>query len=194
MVATKLSHLDTWDSESGTLNVIIETPKGGRNKLKYDSERGLFELSKVLPRGAVFPFDFGFIPSTKGEDGDPLDVLVLMDEPVFPGCKVRCRLIGVIEAEQTTKRGGVVRNDRLIAMAEDSREDQDTRSLKDLPDRTVAEIQHFFASYHELDGKEFKPLASRGPKRAKKLVQEGAKRFRHDNSSQADKEDAAKAG
>ena len=99
VASTKLSDLDTWDSESGTLNVIIETPKGGRNKLKYDSVRGLFQLSKVLPRGTVFPFDFGSIPSTSAADGDPLDVLVLMEEPSFAGCLVPVRLIGVLEAK-----------------------------------------------------------------------------------------------
>src|SRR5688500_10091266 len=73
-------------------NVIIETPKGSRNKYKYDEQRGLFKLRKMLPLGSIFPFDFGFLPSTRGADGDPLDVLVLMDAPTFPGCVVLVRL------------------------------------------------------------------------------------------------------
>src|SRR2546430_16564376 len=101
--------LDAWDPQSGTLNVLIETSKGSRNKLKYNPEQGLFELSKVLPRGLVFPFDFGFIPATVGDDGDPLDVLVLLDEPVPAGCKIAARLIGVIEAGQS-EAGEPVRN------------------------------------------------------------------------------------
>src|SRR5205807_404345 len=95
-----LEHLDA-DNDAGVLHVIIETPKGSRNKFKYDPEHGLFKLSGVLPLGAVFPYDFGFVPSTTGGDGDPLDVLVLMDEPAFAGCLVPGRLIGVIEAEQS---------------------------------------------------------------------------------------------
>src|SRR4051794_14166126 len=81
-----LTRLDVQDPKSGDLNVVIDTPKGSRNKFKYDEELGLFKLRKVLPLGAVFPFDFGFLPSTRGADGDPLDVLVLMDEPAFAGC------------------------------------------------------------------------------------------------------------
>src|SRR3712207_70105 len=123
-----LQHLDAIDPRSGTLNVIIETPKGSRNKFKYDEERGLFLLDGVLPLGAVFPFDFGFVPSTLGDDGDPLDVLVLMDEPAFAGCLVPARLIGVIEAEQTEK-GKTTRNDRLITVAENSRNHRELRSL-----------------------------------------------------------------
>src|SRR5919202_2577365 len=114
-----LAHLEPFDAASGEVNVIIETPKGSRNKFKYDEQRGLFKLSGVLPAGAVFPFDFGFVPSTRGEDGDPLDVLVLMDEPAFAGCLVPSRLIGVIEAEQT-EEGTTERNDRLIAVAANS--------------------------------------------------------------------------
>src|SRR4051812_19029265 len=95
--------LPSFDRESGELTVVVETPRGSRNKFDFDPAVGLFELAGVLPAGASFPFDFGFVPSTRAPDGDPLDVLVLMDEPAFPGCVVRCRLLGVIEAEQTEK-------------------------------------------------------------------------------------------
>jgi inorganic pyrophosphatase len=88
-------------SKTDELHIIIDTPKGSRNKYEYDIEYNLFMLGGVLPAGAVFPFDFGYIPSTEGGDGDPLDVLVLMDEPVFVGCLVPARVLGVIEAEQT---------------------------------------------------------------------------------------------
>jgi inorganic pyrophosphatase len=93
--------LAPFDEKTGALNVVVETPKGRRNKFKFDERLELFTLTKVLPSGAVFPFDFGYVPATKGEDGDPLDVLLLMDEPVFVGCLVAARLVGVIEVEQT---------------------------------------------------------------------------------------------
>ncbi len=109
--AAGFARLAAFVESSHDLNVIIETPKGSRNKFKYDEEFGLFRLSGLLPVGAVFPFDFGFVPSTAGEDGDPLDVLLLMDEPAFAGCLVTSRLIGVIEAEQT-EEGKAERNDR----------------------------------------------------------------------------------
>src|SRR5215210_3886384 len=104
-ISTPYSNLKPFTEESDDLNVIIETPKGSRNKFNYDEELGLFKLGGVLPAGAVFPFDFGFVPSTVGGDGDPLDVLVLMDEPAFAGCLVAVQLIGVIEAEQTERDG-----------------------------------------------------------------------------------------
>lgn len=114
------ANLPPFNPETGHFNVIIDTPQGSRNKYSLGEESGLFELSRVLPAGAVFPLDFGFIPNTLGGDGDPLDALILMDEPAFVGYLVPSRLLGVIEAEQTEK-GNTARNDRLIAVATDSR-------------------------------------------------------------------------
>jgi inorganic pyrophosphatase len=159
------------DRESGDLNVIIDTPKGSRNKFSWDRKLQLFELSGVLPAGAVFPYDFGFIPNTRGDDGDELDVLVLMDEPAFTGCLVRSRLLGVIEAEQTEK-GETNRNDRLIAVASNS----DLKSISDMNPELLDEIEHFFVSYNKAKGKKFKPLGRYGPERAGKLVLRGKRK------------------
>lgn len=164
------------DEAAGRLNVIIETPQGSRNKFKYEPDPGLFRLSGVLPAGAVFPFDFGFVPSTEGGDGDPLDVLVLMDEPAFPGCLVAVRLLGVIEAEQT-EGGKTERNDRLIAVAAVSRDHQDVQSLHDLNKNLVHEIEHFFVSYNAAKNKTFKPLGRHGPAGAEKIMRAGIGRF-----------------
>jgi len=171
MADDRYASLTAFDPESDTTNVIIETPKGHRNKFKYDQKRGLFVLSGILPAGAVFPFDFGFVPSTSGEDGDPLDVLVLMDEPAFVGCLVPANLIGVIEAEQT-EDGKTERNDRLIAVAANSRSHHEIRSLDQIDKNTVTEIEHFFVSYNTIKGKRFKPLGRHGPGRAKKLIEQ----------------------
>jgi inorganic pyrophosphatase len=171
-----LARLDVRDFDSGDWNVVIDTPKGSRNKYKYDENRRLFHLKHVLPVGAVFPFDFGFLPSTRGQDGDPLDVLLLMDEPAFAGCLVPARLIGVIEAEQT-EDGKTVRNDRLIAVAAYSYNHKDVRSLDQLSDNLLGEIELFFVSYNAAQGKEFRPLGRHGPRRAEALVEEGAEAF-----------------
>jgi len=112
-----VNELPAVDPDTGRLNVVVDTPRGCRNKYKFDEQDGQWRLSKVLPPGMSFPYDFGFIPSTRGEDGDPLDVLLLMDEPAFLGCVVPARLIGVIEAEQT-EEGTTVRNDRLVAVVD----------------------------------------------------------------------------
>jgi inorganic pyrophosphatase len=170
-----LAKLPPVDRKSGDLNVVIDTPKGSRNKFSWDEKLKLFELSGVLPAGAVFPYDFGFIPKTRGGDGDPLDVLVLMDEPAFTGCLVRSRLLGVIEAEQTEK-GEKTRNDRLIAVASKSRVHKDLKSITDLNPKLLDEIEHFFISYNEAKGKKFKPLGRYGPERARKLVKRERRR------------------
>ena len=160
------------------MHVIIETPQGSRNKFDYDEELGLFKLGGVLPAGAVFPFDFGFVPSTTGGDGDPLDVLVLMDEAAFTGCLVVARLLGVIEAEQTEENGETTRNDRLIAVAENARNHREVRALGQLNENLLDEIEHFFVSYNEMKGKKFKPLGRFGTERAKRVIEEGVRRFR----------------
>ena len=163
--------LAPFDGESGGVNVIVETPKGSRNKYNWDEELGLFRLGGVLTAGHSFPYDFGFIPGTKGGDGDPLDVLVLMDEPAFAGCLVAARLIGVIEAEQTELDGRVERNDRLIAVAAGSKTHESIKSINDLDDTLVDQIEHFFISYNEAKGKTFKPLARHASRKAKAIVE-----------------------
>src|SRR5580698_11502461 len=90
-----------FDPKTGICSEIIETPRGRRNKFDYDPDANLFKLGGLLPEGMTFPFDFGFIPSTLGDDGDPLDVMVLMDAPAHVGCLMEVRIIGVIEATQT---------------------------------------------------------------------------------------------
>jgi inorganic pyrophosphatase len=177
MPSNNLIKLGAFAEDSKELNVIVETPKGSRNKFDYDEDSGLFKLGGVLPSGAVFPFDFGFVPSTEGGDGDPLDVLLLMDEPAFTGCLVRARLLGVIEAEQTERDGVTTRNDRLIAAAAESRLLGKVKSLASLGDELLEEIEHFFISYNDIKGKEFKPLGRFGPKHALTLVEEGMKTF-----------------
>lgn len=170
--ASSFERISPFDEESGELNVIIDTPKGSRNKYKYDEKLQIFKLGGVLAVGHSFPFDFGDVPNTLGEDGDPIDVLVLMDEPAFVGCLIPSRLIGVIEAEQT-EDGKTERNDRLIAVASNSRVHKDIKSLDDLNKTLVEEIEHFFVSYNEAKGKEFKPLGHFGAIKAKHLIEAG---------------------
>jgi inorganic pyrophosphatase len=158
-------------AKDGTANVIIDTPKGSRNKYKFDPERQLLVLAKLLPAGAVFPFDFGYIPGTKSEDGDPLDVLVLMDEPAFAGCLVSVRLIGVIEATQKSVDGMVERNDRLIGVAAVSPVHREVRELENVNSALLDEIEHFFTSYNAAAGRKFMPEKRGGSRRALEIVE-----------------------
>ncbi len=155
--------------DSRVVNAVIETPGGSRNKFKYDEKIGFFSLAGVLPEGMVFPHAFGFIPSTRAADGDPEDVLIIMDEPTFTGCVVPTRLIGVMEAEQT-EDGHTNRNDRLIAVAANSRDFSDVKRLEDLNSNMLKEIEQFFITYNKERGKKFRVLRTRGPHQALKLV------------------------
>jgi inorganic pyrophosphatase len=157
------------------LQIIIETPRGSRNKLKFDSASRQFKLSKVMPEGMMFPYDFGYVPSTKAEDGDPLDVLVLTDAPLFPGCQVDCRLIGVIKAEQE-QEGKTTRNDRLIAVAEASLLYSETRSLNDLNPTVLKQIDDFFVNYQRVRNVHVTILDHGGPSDAQDILQKASRR------------------
>src|ERR1700732_4963652 len=128
------------DTKRHVCRAIIETPKGCRNKFDYDPDSSLFMLGGLLPEGMVFPFDFGFIPSTLGEDGDPLDVLVLMDEQAHVGCLLDVKIIGVIEAEQT-KGGKTEVNDRLLAVSIHSYSHEDLSTIDDMNDSMLDQIE-----------------------------------------------------
>jgi inorganic pyrophosphatase len=173
-MATSVLDLPPLDPDSGRLNVVVDTPKGSRNKYKFDERSGQWRLSKVLPQGMAFPYDFGFVPATRGEDGDPVDVLLLMEEPAFSGCVVPARLIGVLEAEQT-ERGKTIRNDRLVAVVETPYNPAEYRSLDEVSRQRLEEIEHFFVSYNEVEGRQFKPLARRGPDRGRELLEEATR-------------------
>jgi inorganic pyrophosphatase len=156
----------------GLLRVVIETPKGSRNKFAFNADDHTFELKKVLPAGMTFPYDFGFVPSTIADDGDPIDVLALMDEPAFPGCVLLCRPIGVIEGEQRDKKAKQ-RNDRIIAIEKDAHSWADIKSIADLGQEFRRELEEFFVNYHKLSREQYKVIGVKGPGRARKLVQAG---------------------
>jgi inorganic pyrophosphatase len=163
--------------DDAIMQVVIETPKGSRNKYAFDSEQKVFALKKVLPAGMAFPYDFGFIPRTKAEDGDPTDVLVLMDEPAFPGCLLRCRLIGIIEGEQGDKKHKA-RNDRIVAVEKENQSFADIRQIADLGKTFVRELERFFINYHELSGEQYRVIGVKGPKEAKKRIADGIRAAR----------------
>ena len=175
---TVLSEIDPFTKDDDCLRVVIETPRGSRSKYSYDPECDCMQLSTVLPEGMIFPYDFGFIPSTLGQDGDPLDILILMDEPVVPGCVVRARLIGAIEAEQKEKGEDWTRNDRLIAVAAHAQTHDGAKKLADLRPHLITEIKEFFATYNKLRDRKFEAKDEVGPKKARKLIEAGIKSFR----------------
>lgn len=166
------SRLAPHDGDLNTIQVIIETPKGSRNKFAFDEQQKVFELKKVLPAGMTFPHDFGFIPSTRAEDGDPVDVLVLMDEPAYPGCLIKCRPVGVIEGQEGKKKDWE-RNDRIVAIELQNHTYAHVKHIDDLGKKFVKELEDFFVNYHELSGKQYEILDVRGPGEATRRIKDG---------------------
>jgi inorganic pyrophosphatase len=169
------------ETDPKSIQVIIETPKGSRNKYAFDTEQKIFELTKVLPAGMAFPYDFGFVPSTLAEDGDPTDVLVLMDEPAFPGCLLKCRVVGVIEGEQGKKKK-VQRNDRIVAIEQMNHSYAHVRHVDDLGKEFVKELEQFFVHYHQLTGKEYRILGVKGPGQARRRIKDGMKALKKESA------------
>ena len=172
---SEIFKIPAFDSKTGNLNAIIETPCGSRYKFACEKKTGLFLLKKILPAGMSFPFDFGFIPSTLAADGDPLDVLIVTEEKLFPGCLVQARLLGAMKCKQG-KKGELERNDRLIAVPVLENVPVKIRSLKELDDKMLCELEKFFVFQHTLEGEQFKVLDIIGPKKALNLVKRAQSR------------------
>ncbi|MES2565874.1 MAG: inorganic diphosphatase [Bacteroidota bacterium] len=161
--------LDTY-GKNNHLHVIIETPSGNRNKFNYDKKTGLFKLKKLMPVGLIFPCDMGFIPGTLGEDGDPLDALVLMDDSAYPGCLIECRLVGVLKALQKEKGKKRFRNDRFLLVPANIKHYSHIQKIKDLNPQTLDAIVNFFVSYNEYEKKQFEVVGFSNSKTAHRLI------------------------
>ncbi|HVY06484.1 MAG TPA: inorganic diphosphatase [Burkholderiales bacterium] len=162
----------------GLVNVIVDTPRGSRNKFKFDAQAGCFRLSRILPLGAAFPYDFGSIPRTIAEDGDPLDVMVICDEASFCGCLLNAKIIGAVRAEQTEK-GRTIRNDRLLAVPVTGVNPAERSHIDELPSSMVAEIEHFFVSHNRAHGRQFRPTGHAGPDEADRVLAAAEQRYQN---------------
>ena len=153
-----------------TVTAMVESPKGFNQKFEYEPQERRFRLSKILPAGLVFPFDFGMIPGTKGEDGDPLDVIVISEAATFPGCMIDCRIIGAFQAEQTERDGKKMRNDRFLGIPVVSQLFPGISELAQLPESILNQLEHFFKNYNEQAGKEFHVITRLCAAEALKLI------------------------
>ncbi len=167
-------------SDDGDVRVVIETPRSSRAKFSYDPEFQTFILSKSLLTGLTYPHDWGFVPSTKAEDGDPLDIMVIHDAATLPGLVLACRVIGILQIEQKSKKK-TERNDRLFAVP---RRSHSERALKDIADLTKPireELEKFFIATDELEDKKLSIIGWKGPKAAVQAIKDGAKFFAKDD-------------
>ena len=182
MPTRNLMTLPSFDErDPKSINVIIEAPCNSRIKYKYDHKSDVFAVSYVLPRYAVFPFDFGFIPSTVAEDGDPTDMLVLMDALGTVGCTLVARPIGVIEANQT-QSGKTFRNDRLIGVAVASADFAHLKSLDELAPHSLQAVEQFFISYNTMRNRTFVPIRRPDSTTAYELIRRAEQYLTHRKS------------
>jgi inorganic pyrophosphatase len=163
---TSLLKLPTWADDAHVF-AVIETPRGSTCKLDFDPELGIFALAKPLMAGLSYRYDWGFIPSTKAKDGDPLDVLVIHDAQTYPCVLLRCKPVGILELEQKSKNKKE-RNDRVFAVPDRSPLESDLKEIRHLPARAHKELEKFFLATNALEDKELEFL--RGPKQAVKTI------------------------
>lgn len=148
-------------------NTVIEIPRGSTNKYEVDAETGIVKLDRVLYSPLFYPFDYGYIPQTHYLDGDPLDVLVLLSHPTFPGCVVEAAAIGVLK--MTDEKGP---DEKILCVATKDPRYGYRRSLSQLNTHTTKEIMHFFKVYKDLEDKAVEVLGWEGPELARQLIEQ----------------------
>ncbi|WFT91256.1 inorganic diphosphatase [Bradyrhizobium barranii] len=169
---TNLLKLPTWADDEYVF-AVVETPRSSTCKLDFEPKLGVFTLAKSLIAGLSYP-DWGFIPSTKAQDGDPLDVPIVHDARTYPGVVLKCRPVGVLEVEQKSD-GKKERNDRVFAVPDRSPLETDLKDVRHLPSRARDELEEFFRTTNALENKELKFLGWRGPNHAVKTIKRPSK-------------------
>ena len=163
--------------DGDVFHLVVESPRGAALKLKYESAWNAMSISRPLPLGVVFPFDWGFIPSTLAADGDPLDAMALWDVPSYPGVVLRCRAIGVLYVEQNRHKDDKserIRNDRVLAIPLEARRERDLHEAGDLPLRVRQEIERFTLAATALEGKDVSVVGWGDAAAASALIRETA--------------------
>jgi inorganic pyrophosphatase len=171
-MATDLTRLPLRGAQ-GAFHVVVESPRGSTVKLKYEPTLQAFMLSRPLTRGLRYPFDWGFLPGTKGPDGDPLDALVYWDDITFPGVVLPCRPLGVLRVDQKKKDGASgerERNDRLLLVPVSAARAEHLRTHEDLSRREQEELEHFFLAVVHFDDKDIRILGWEGPEVAERMI------------------------
>jgi inorganic pyrophosphatase len=163
-------------AENGDVYVVVETPRGSRVKFDYDPKLKTFTLSKSLLTGLTYPHDWGFVPSTKADDGDPIDIMVMHEAATFPGIVLTCRVIGILQIEQKSK-GKIERNDRLFAVPRESHSEQALKNVRDLSEPIQQELEKFFKATDELEDKKLNIIGWKGPKAAVQAIKNATNSF-----------------
>jgi len=154
------------------VTAVIEIPSGSRNKYELDKETGLLKLDRVLYSSVHYPSDYGFIPRTLHEDGDPLDVLVLLKEQTFPGCMIDVRPIGVLKM---LDRGEP--DDKILGVPLHDPAHEEYFDIADIPQHMLKEIEYFFSTYKDLEGKRVQAAGWEKSERAMQIISESVERY-----------------
>jgi inorganic pyrophosphatase len=155
------------------LHCLVEVPKGSRNKYEWDPELGGIKLARFLFSSVVYPTDYGFVPETRSPEGEPLDAMIAVSEPTFPGCVIPARLVAVLRADDD--RG---RDDKLLCVPCDDPSWDELRRLDDVPERMRTEIERFFSIYKAPEGRAVTVHGWESAEVAEQLLQEARERFR----------------
>lgn len=162
------------DNEDLVVDVVIEIPQGSRNKYEYDPEIKAMRLDRVLHTAMHYPGDYGFVPDTLAEDGDEMDVVVLISSPTFPGCRVAARIVGALLMEDDNES-----DIKLLGVAVGDPRLRQIRSLQDVAPHLLAEVEHFFQAYKHLEGKSTATAGWRDRAYARKMLMEAYARFKN---------------
>jgi len=167
----KLHELPSGRRIPNEIYVVVEVPYGHRNKYEYDSELGAIVLDRPLFSPVHYPGDYGFVPGTLADDGDPLDVLVMVKTPTFPGCVVAARPLGVLMMQD--EKGG---DEKILAVPTTDPSFETYHSLSDVPPHFLREMDHFFRVYKELEGKHVTSIGWKDRWEAEQVIKESIKR------------------
>ena len=165
-------------ADGNTFHVVIEAPRGSALKLKYEARWGAMSISRPLPLGVTYPFDWGFIPSTHAADGDPLDAMVLWDVPSYPGVVIQCRAVAVLQVEQNRTnhdKSARIRNDRVMAIPVEARRQSKIKNLDALPVRVRQELEQFAIAATALEGKDLRIVGWGNASDALELVHDSSR-------------------
>ncbi len=164
--------LSPGDDSPEVVNAVVEIPKGTRNKIEYDPEDGVFRLDRVLHSPVHYPGDYGFIPGTLAEDGDALDIIVLVTDPTFTGCVLEARPVGAL-----VMRDEKGRDEKILAVPQRDPRYQETADISNLPGHLLREIEHFFDIYKDLEGKATATLGWEPGRKARSIIRESERRW-----------------
>ncbi|HEY2747646.1 MAG TPA: inorganic diphosphatase [Polyangia bacterium] len=182
-----LHKLPAWNPD-GRLVCVVESPRGSKAKFKYDPALKVFTLNRALILGIIYPYDWGFVPSTMASDGDPLDVMIFHDVPTYPGVVMACDPIGALLVTQKKSNGSTGReaNHRIFAVPAGSEREKENTDARELPKRVRKELEKFFVAAGALADKDLEVIDWVGPDEAVDLVKEAQKRWKKLSKDVAD--------